>query len=277
MKRRGSRRLVTSGFAALAIGLVVTVAGLLPPSAGATETQNATLHAPHVGATNPGFEEGECPTPPGDATWGWHFVLPGNDTTFVSISATFASAGVVTDFISVPTGKHAYVFTPGPDTLLSATAVVEGPETTFVLSHVCGGGESTTTTTTEESTTTTTEEESTTTTTEEESTTTTTEEESTTTTTEEESTTTTTDESTTTSSNEVQPTSTERTTTSNGPTSAPEQQQQQAAAPVDVLGSTQSPTLPRTGSSTTVLLVLGLSLVSGGLMLLVAARRPRAS
>jgi hypothetical protein len=119
------------------LALCIMLAGAVESPAGATTT--ASLHTPHVGATNPGFQEGTCPEPPGEATWGWHFVLPGSSTEFVSIAATFEHAGTVTAFVSHPTAKHAYVYTPGPDTLLGATATVDGPATTFNLSHVCPG------------------------------------------------------------------------------------------------------------------------------------------
>jgi hypothetical protein len=102
--------------------------------------QEAHLKDAHVGATNPGFETGECPDNPfNDNTWGWHFVLQGNSTTFVTLSATFQNAGTITQFLSHPDAKHAYVWTPGPDTLLGATATVDGPDTEFNLSHVCPG------------------------------------------------------------------------------------------------------------------------------------------
>jgi hypothetical protein len=136
------RPLVRTGLLALLLGVMLSLGGLIPGTASAAEVA-ATLHPAHVGATNPGFSEGECPAPPGSATWGWHFVLSGADDAFVSISATFQNAGVITDFISEPTAKHAYVYTPGPDTLLGATAVVEGTDTVFNLSHVCGGTEPT--------------------------------------------------------------------------------------------------------------------------------------
>jgi Domain of unknown function (DUF5979) len=104
------------------------------------QIQQANLKAAHVGAMNPGFQTGTCPDNPfNDDTFGWHFILPGNSTTFVTLSATFQNAGTITQFVSVPTGKHAYVWTPGPDTLLGATATVEGPQTVFNLSHVCPG------------------------------------------------------------------------------------------------------------------------------------------
>jgi hypothetical protein len=102
----------------------------------------ATLKPEHVGSTNPGFQSGPCPDNlNGPEDWGWHFVLQGNDTTFNSVSAVFQNEGTVTDFVSDPPGKpkHAYVYTSGPDTLLGATADVTGPDTEFVLSHVCTG------------------------------------------------------------------------------------------------------------------------------------------
>jgi hypothetical protein len=98
----------------------------------------ALLHAPHVGATNPGFTPGSCPSG-GANTWGWHFVLPDNTSGFTSIEVTFAKAGTVTTFVSHPSGKHAYVFTATADTLLGASATVSGPATRFNLSHVCPG------------------------------------------------------------------------------------------------------------------------------------------
>lgn len=132
------------GAAALATLAAFIVLGVGPSAAdGGTP---ATLHDDHIGATNPGFSKGSCPSS-SYGTWGWHFVLPGNDTTFVSISVTFEHEGTVTSFISHPTGKHAYVYTHQADKLLSATAMVDGPQTWFNLSHVCTGSYEPTTTT----------------------------------------------------------------------------------------------------------------------------------
>ena len=128
---------LTAGAAALAALAAVVVLGAGFDPAGATGTP-ATLHSDHVGATNPGFTTGACPSS-SDGTWGWHFVLPDGDTDFLSISATFLHEGTVTSFISQPTGKHAYVYTHQADTLLGATAMVEGTQTWFNLSHVCTG------------------------------------------------------------------------------------------------------------------------------------------
>jgi hypothetical protein len=132
LARRQARRLVPL----VVLGVGMTLALVAAPAFAAT----ATLKEEHKGATNPGFEAGECPTNPnGTGDWGWHFVLQGNETTFNSVSAQFENAGTITDFVSTPTGKHAYVFTPGPDTLIDASADVTGPDPEFNLSHVCTG------------------------------------------------------------------------------------------------------------------------------------------
>ncbi|HEX2577531.1 MAG TPA: hypothetical protein VHK88_14360, partial [Aquihabitans sp.] len=135
LRRIGSLLLVAG-----ILSLVVAATGGTP--SGADPVYNATLKAAHVNSTNPGFEEGDCP----EEGWGWHFVTQGNDTTFLAIKAVFETAGPITEFISHPNAKHAYVFTPGPDKLLSAVAEVSGPDLTFNLSHVCGGPTVTTTT-----------------------------------------------------------------------------------------------------------------------------------
>ena len=121
-------------FAALAAAVVLGVG----PTAADPNGIPATLHDAHVGATNPGFSTGTCPSS-ASGSWGWHFVLPEDDTTFVSIRVTFLHEGVVTSFISHPTGKHAYVYTHQADTLLGASAMVDGSQTRFNLSHVCTG------------------------------------------------------------------------------------------------------------------------------------------
>lgn len=132
LARRRSRRVLPL----FLLGVGLTLALVAAPALAAT----ATLKDEHKGATNPGFEAGTCPAnPQGTGDWGWHFVLQGSDTDFNSISAQFQNAGTITDFVSTPTAKHAYVFTPGPDTLIDATAEVTGPDTEFNLSHVCPG------------------------------------------------------------------------------------------------------------------------------------------
>ena len=97
----------------------------------------ASLKAAHIGSVNPGFTTGDCPLSPDGDQYGWHFVFPGTKTSFVSISCFFEKAGKIIKMIQVPSNKHAYVFTPGPDKLQSAYAVVSGPDTVFLLSHIC--------------------------------------------------------------------------------------------------------------------------------------------
>lgn len=113
--------------------LLVAVLSYSSPG-GATSTVTINLHGPHVGATNADFQEGECPS----GGYGWHFVTRGQ-TQFVSVTAVFANTGTVQATVGQPTNKHAYAYTAGIDTLLSATAVVTGGEEgdTFLLSHVC--------------------------------------------------------------------------------------------------------------------------------------------
>ena len=128
---------LAAGAIALAALAAIVMLGARINPAGAIGTP-AALHADHVGATNPGFGTGECPSSSA-GTWGWHFVLPAPTRTLSASAATFLHEGTVTSFISQPTGKHAYVFTDHADTLLGATAIVEGPQTWFNLSHVCTG------------------------------------------------------------------------------------------------------------------------------------------
>lgn len=117
-----------------------------------TEVLQATgwvvpLNPSHVGATNPGFGEGTCPTPPaGQENWfGWHFVTTGNSN-FLALSVTFQNAGTFSAdpfpggvFVAHPDNSHAYIWTPGPDTLLAGTATVDKQISQFNLSHVCPG------------------------------------------------------------------------------------------------------------------------------------------
>ncbi|BAJ26889.1 hypothetical protein KSE_10550 [Kitasatospora setae KM-6054] len=71
---------------------------------------------------------------------GWHFVLPGNDASFVKLTVVFEPGGqqVVTSFPNNPAGKHAYVGSAKGATLVSAVAEVEGgDQPKFNLSHTC--------------------------------------------------------------------------------------------------------------------------------------------
>lgn len=75
--------------------------------------------------------------------YGWHFVLPGQNPVFVSLTAHFATAGDVSlpgpDGAFVQDGKGAVVWTATDDTLTGAEAVIDGETTQgyFVLSDTC--------------------------------------------------------------------------------------------------------------------------------------------
>ena len=108
----------------------------------ASASTPATLHPSQIGSVGT-----DVPQDCGQGT-GWVFVLPASQgTAFVSLSATFQSAGTVAGTVD---GKFAVVDAPLTDTLLGATAQIEGGHegSTFNLTHVCGSTESTTTTTT---------------------------------------------------------------------------------------------------------------------------------
>jgi hypothetical protein len=128
---------------AVLLTLVFTLAFSTVALAGET----VPLNNAHIGATNPGFSTGECPNPPaGQEGWyGWHFIMPGNNN-FTSLTVTFANAGTYSAspfpgdvFVASPDNSHAYIWTPGPDTLLSGSATSDGDNKFFNLSHVCPG------------------------------------------------------------------------------------------------------------------------------------------
>jgi hypothetical protein len=125
--------------------LVLALTAMLTSSVLADDT--VPLHSSHVGATNPGFGTGSCPTPPPgqEGWWGWHFVMPSNNN-FTSLSVTFQNAGTFSAnpfpggvFVAHPDNSHAYIWTPGPDTLLAGSATSDGDNRSFNLSHVCPG------------------------------------------------------------------------------------------------------------------------------------------
>lgn len=129
---------------ALAVGGVVALA--VPAAA----TTTADLFGPHKNQTAESHGSiGSCPDLE-QGQDGWHFVLRGNSTTFVSLTASFDSNGdTVADTdvsapgpdgtVGPPTAKHAYVYTPAGWTLVDATAQVNGTERIFNLSHTCPG------------------------------------------------------------------------------------------------------------------------------------------
>ncbi|MCC7364585.1 MAG: hypothetical protein IT303_09445 [Dehalococcoidia bacterium] len=107
---------------------------------------NLTINPSHIGATNPGFSHGTCPTPPAgkEGWWGWHFIATSNGN-FATLNVTFANAGNISGavptagtIVSHPDLSHAYVWTPGPDQLTAASATGTGTQD-FNLSHICKG------------------------------------------------------------------------------------------------------------------------------------------
>ena len=140
MSARFTRRAKALTFGGLAtLGLAVVAQLAVTPAATSADSYTVPLHQ-DTPITNSGYgDKGDCPESP--AQWGWHFVLPGNDTSFVKLTLTFEDAGqVVVDTFGPPTAQHAYAYTATDDTLVSATAEVTGGEVDwFNLSHVCTG------------------------------------------------------------------------------------------------------------------------------------------
>ena len=127
--------------------LILVLAAAPFTNVSALQDGTVPLHSSHVGATNPGFQADSCPTPPAgkEGWWGWHFVMPNNNN-FTSLSVTFQNAGTFSAdpfpgsaFVAHPDNSHAYVWTPGPDTLLGGSATSDGANEFFNLSHVCAG------------------------------------------------------------------------------------------------------------------------------------------
>ena len=130
----------------LSIFLVLALLLVSVTAAMAEEPVVVPLNTAHEGDTNPGFEVGECPTPPvgQEGWWGWHFIMPNNN--FTSLSVTFETAGTFSAdpfpggvFVADPDNSHAYIWTPTPDKLLAGSATSDGDNKFFNLSHVCPG------------------------------------------------------------------------------------------------------------------------------------------
>jgi hypothetical protein len=101
------------------------------------------LHQPTpITAAGFGTHSGQCGSIPNTED-GWHFVLPGDFTVFVSLTVTFSPGGsqTITSF-GPPTGKHAYAGSAPGAVLESASAIVKtetGKKKVlwFNLSHTC--------------------------------------------------------------------------------------------------------------------------------------------
>ncbi|MFD6967501.1 LPXTG cell wall anchor domain-containing protein [Streptomyces sp. NPDC059979] len=106
----------------------------------ATDSYTVPVHqALPLTATSQGVEnQAKCASIPSSQD-GWHFVLPGNSTTFKKLTVTFEPGGqqVVTVF-GPPSGKHAYVASvPGAKLTAASAEVVGGSVEWFNLSHTC--------------------------------------------------------------------------------------------------------------------------------------------
>lgn len=117
---------------------LLLAAGAAPAVADDTYTlplhQDLPLTATSQGVAN----EKKCADIPAGQD-GWHFVLPGNSTTFVKLTVTFVPGGqkVVTVF-GPPSDKHAYVASAPGAKLTAASAEVKGGSLDwFNLSHTC--------------------------------------------------------------------------------------------------------------------------------------------
>lgn len=97
----------------------------------------ANLHTAYTNVTSQNFKKGKCPASPDGHRYGWHFITPDISSLFVAVKCDFKKAGSVTKMIQTPSTQHAFVFTPTDDTLLSASAVIDGVSKTFSLEHVC--------------------------------------------------------------------------------------------------------------------------------------------
>jgi LPXTG-motif cell wall-anchored protein len=297
-RKRRSRVIVLVGGCVMVALAIFALLGA--PTVGAATT--ATLNPGNVGKVGT-----TMPTDCGQGV-GWIFVLPdAQGDAFVSISATFLTAGTVPGTVVAANDKFARVDVPLTDTLQSATAQIDGGHegSTFNLSHVCAGEDGTTTTTVAETTTTaaetsttaeettTTVEDTTTTTAPEtsttiEETTTTIPETTTTNSTESTSTTTTTTtlESTTTTSIAVEATTIVSTPTTTPATSVPEttitaegstQPSITNAAVVTSTSAASASALPRTGSSESPPLIGLAALVLGSSLAALRRRRSAGS
>lgn len=127
---------------ALAAAGTLLLAPAAAPAFAVDSTYTVPLHQAKdlpITATSGGVShDGDCPGIP-DSQDGWHFVLPGNSTTFVKLTVTFQPGGtqVITSF-GPPSDKHAYVASQAGAQLTSASAQVTGGDVNwFNLSHTC--------------------------------------------------------------------------------------------------------------------------------------------
>ncbi len=127
-------------WAATALPVAASVVLAAGAPAFATDSYTVPVHqALPLTATSQGVEnEAKCASIPSSQD-GWHFVLPGNSTTFKKLTVTFEPGGqqVVTVF-GPPSDKHAYVASaPGAKLTAASAEVVGGSVEWFNLSHTC--------------------------------------------------------------------------------------------------------------------------------------------
>jgi LPXTG-motif cell wall-anchored protein len=158
------------GLVTLLIGAALTLIGLVAPPAQAADAPakyttgyDSYLHGPHRGSA-PGDANNSPDCPENavvDGMTSLHFVLRQNTHTISTLTVTFTISGSdveyanmtpkttsqwgsfdpTTNFITHPTGKHAYVYTPTNAVLVDAAAQ-DSPDSTgpiMNLSHVCLG------------------------------------------------------------------------------------------------------------------------------------------
>ncbi len=154
--RRSQRKL------ALLIALLLCLAAAVAYTATARAAGLPTLFAkPPATMTPPFHQQGQTPIAAADYPQGtdcsgdptvdlWHFVLPGRDAKFVSLTANYTVLfGVVNIAVirvfpgpnttSVQGGKGVNVITPAGALLQSASAITSAPVPFFNLSHTCAG------------------------------------------------------------------------------------------------------------------------------------------
>ncbi|MQA97764.1 MAG: hypothetical protein GEV11_25235 [Streptosporangiales bacterium] len=134
--------LVAGGALVIGAATAATSAGARAPQA-YQQVYTVPLHqSTPITAADYGNQEDVCADIP-DSQDGWHFVLPGNDTDFVTLKVTFEPGGQQTiNNFGPPNDKHAYVASEPGAQLTAAEAVVrtaDGAERVewFNLSHTC--------------------------------------------------------------------------------------------------------------------------------------------
>jgi hypothetical protein len=153
--KRGRRLIAQSIGVAVAAGslaLVFAATGSAAPTPPFGSPYSVTLLQQTQGETPitaTGFTTGECLGVPGTQD-GWHFILPGDFTGFLSISLTFSSGSILTGptffnggtQVAAGLGKEAVVGTTPGAVLTGGTAMVQtelGKDqvTFFTLSNTC--------------------------------------------------------------------------------------------------------------------------------------------